>query len=238
MIRFQPLLVPTLIVIPAVALMTALGIWQLQRLEWKSGLVVAVEARVHADPVPLADVLKLSPEEAEYRIVRVMGRFHHDKEAYLFTTGPDGQPGAHVITPLEQADGTFVLVDRGFVPADRQDPGSRADGRIPGETTVTGMLRAGQHGGMFTPKPDLTHRVWFVRDAAQISAALGISTVAPVLIDADATANPGGLPLGGQTMVAFPNNHLSYAWTWFGLALTLVAVYLIYHHSKQRLRFR
>lgn len=238
MIRFQPLLVPTLIVLPAVALMTALGVWQLQRLEWKNGLVAAVEARVHAAPMPLADALKFSPEDAEYRIVRVEGHFLHDKEAYLFTTGPDGQPGAHVITPLEQADGTVVLVDRGFVPADRQDPNSRAEGQIAGETSLMGMLRAGQHGGMFIPEPDRAHRVWFVRDAAQISAALGISTIAPVLIDADATPNPGGLPLGGQTMVAFPNNHLSYAWTWFGLALTLVAVYLIYHHSKQRLRFR
>jgi surfeit locus 1 family protein len=56
-----------------------------------------------------------------------------------------------------------------------------------------------------------------------------------VLIEADATPNPGGWPKGGQTVVDLPNNHLSYAVTWFGLALCLLGVWLAYHVSKGRL---
>lgn len=45
----------------------------------------------------------------------------------------------------------------------------------------------------------------------------GMSSTAPYFIDADAT--PGQpVPRGGMTVVRFPNNHLVYAFTWFGLA--------------------
>ena len=238
MLKFRPLLVPTLIAIPAIALMAALGIWQLQRLAWKEGLIAAVEARMGATPVALSAVLALAQDDAEYRVVEVRGRFLHDKEAYLFAISRDQQPGAHVVTPMELAGGGVVLVDRGFVPASQQAPETRPEGQIAGEVTVIGVVRGPQKPGMFTPEPDLDSRLWFVRNPTQMAAALGVSLLTPYMIEAGAAPNRGGLPLGGQTIVNFPNDHLAYAYTWFGLALALLAVYLIYHHSKQRLRFR
>src|SRR5690349_13126939 len=102
-------------VIPAVALMLGLGIWQLQRLQWKNALIADVEGRTHAAPIPLEQALKLPPAEAEWRQVRARGHFLHDRELYLYALRM-GAPGVHVITPLEVAAGRAVLVDRGYVP--------------------------------------------------------------------------------------------------------------------------
>jgi surfeit locus 1 family protein len=224
-------------VLPAMALMIGLGVWQVQRLHWKEGLIEAVNTRLHADPVPLAAALALPPDQREYRVVRITGRFLHEKEAYLFTSGPGGARGVQVITPLERADGKTVLIDRGFVPEEKKATASRETGQVAGEVTVTGVLRESQPPGLFTPAPDLKNRLWFSKDAASLAAASGVALAAPVIIEADAAPNPGGWPQGGQTRVDFPNNHLQYAGTWFGLALTLLAVYLVYHYRQGRLRF-
>jgi surfeit locus 1 family protein len=140
-----------------------------------------------------------------------------------------------VVTPLVEADGDIVLVDRGFVPDALRDPMRRVQGQLEGEVSLTGILRLSQQPGAFTPRPDSATRLWFVKDVSAIAGAAGVVAAAPVLIEADSTPNPGGWPLGGQTRVDFPNDHLQYAVTWFGLALALLGVYLVYHHSRGRL---
>jgi surfeit locus 1 family protein len=78
---------------------------------------------------------------------------------------------------------------------------------------------------LFTPSNDPARGEWFVRDPRAIAAAFALTRVAPFTIDADATPNPGGLPAGGETRLNFPNNHLGYALTWFGLAAALAGVF-------------
>jgi len=234
MIRFRPLLAPTLWFLPGLALLVGLGIWQIERLHEKEALIASVEAGMKASPVPLAAVLKDGPAGAEYHHVRVAGHFLHDKELYLFAQGPKGAVGVHIVTPLVLDDGGTVLVDRGFVPQALRDPRTREAGQVPGEVALTGVLRLSEQPGLFTPAPDPRTRLWFVKDVPSMAGFLGVP-VPPVLIEADAAPNPGGWPLGGQTRVDFPNDHLQYAVTWFGLALALTAVYLLYHRSRGRL---
>jgi len=235
MIRFRPALVPTLITVPGLALAAGLGVWQLQRLEWKEALIAAVDARVAAPAVPLDAALALPPEEGEWRHVFLDGQFRHADEAYLFVIGPEGQPGLHVVTPLVRASGGAILVDRGFIPDALRAPETRSEGQVVGDVRIDGILRYPQPSNMFTPEPDLENRTWYVRDPAAIAAALGLDLAANVTVEADATPNPGGWPQGAQTAVSFPNNHLQYAITWFGLALALLAVYLVYHFRQGRL---
>jgi surfeit locus 1 family protein len=234
MIRFRPLLVPTLWLVPGLALLIGLGVWQLQRLGEKEALIASVQTGMAAPPVPLAEVLQRGAADAEWRHVRVTGRFLHDKELYLFAQGPRGAFGVHVVTPLVQDNGEAVLVDRGFVPDALRDPRTRPAGQVAGEVSVTGVLRVSQQPGLFTPAPNTTTRLWFVKDVPTMAKAAGLA-LPPIVIEADATPNPGGWPLGGQTRVDFPNDHLQYAMTWFGLALALVGVYLVYHRSRGRL---
>lgn len=220
------------------ALLCGLGTWQLNRLSWKLNLIATVNRHMAAAPVSLDQILAMPAEEAQYRSVTLSGRFDHGKEAYVFTTDAQGAPVYHVLTPFKTGDGRVLIVDRGAVPKERLDPGTRAAGNPAGETKVTGIWRVPDPPGPFTPAPDTARRIWYARDLAAIAAADHLTLAAPVVIEADATPNPGGLPLGGQTVVSFRNQHLSYAVTWFGLAVVLLGVWLAYHISKGRIALK
>ena len=230
--RFRPLLWPTLMVLPMLAVLIGLGTWQLQRLHWKLALVAGMQSRLAAPEVPFE---ALSPGTNEYRRVTVTGRFDHTREVYWLTPGPEGgAPGFHVITPLLREGAPVLLIDRGFVPAGLKDPASRPQGQIDGSVTVHGILRESQKPGPFTPKDDPGRRLIYSRDVPVLAAELGLGATEPVFVEADARPNPGGYPQGGQTRVTLRNEHLSYAVTWFGLAAALVMVYLLYHRSRGR----
>ena len=237
MIRFRPLLLPTVVTLVGMAMLIGLGVWQVQRLQWKLGLIATVNARIHAEPIPLAEALELSLEQAEWRRVRVEGEFIEGKEAYLFGIGPSGQAGVHVVAPLKEDSGAVVLIDRGFVPNQLRDPATRRAGQPHGRVAVTGIFRLSQNPISFTPSPDAGRQMVFIKNVPALAAILGVMPDAPILIEADNTPHPGGFPLGGQTVVEFSNSHLQYALTWFGLALALLAVYLVYHHKQGRLGF-
>jgi len=203
--------------------LAALGVWQLERRVWKHELVAAVEARIHAAPVAAPGPGAWDAVDAKddaYRRVTATGVFRHDRET-LVQAVTDRGPGFWVLTPLE-TPGFILLVNRGFVPKDRRDATSRAAGNVAGTVTVTGLLRVTEPGGAFLRSNDLVANRWFSRDVEAIAKARGLSNVAPYFIDADASPNPGSYPVGGLTVVRFPDNHLVYALTWFALcALSL-----------------
>jgi len=203
----------------AALLFGALGIWQLERRAWKLDLIERVEARVHAPPVapPGPDEWAgLDPKALEYRRVRVTGVLLHSRETLVDALTELG-PGSWVITPLRTAQG-IVLINRGFVPPEREAQSTRAAGQETGEVTITGLLRLPEPGGRFLRPNRPAEERWFSRDVAAIAQARGLSDVAPFFIDAEAGADPGEYPRGGLTIVRFRNVHLLYALTWFGLA--------------------
>jgi surfeit locus 1 family protein len=210
-------------IVAAIAVFVALGVWQLERRAWKLDLIARVEARVNAAPEspPGPGVWReVSAAHDEYRRVEVEGRFLHDHEVTVQAVTELGG-GYWVLTPLVTSNAT-VLVNRGFVPAERRDPRTRQAGRVPGEVTVTGLLRLTEPEGGFLRNNDPGTGRWYSRDVVAITAAQGLGgAVAPYFIDADATPNPGGLPVGGLTVLKFRNTHLSYALTWFALAAGL-----------------
>jgi len=204
-----------------VVVFLALGTWQVQRLSWKLDLIAHVEARVHAAPVPAparAAWGGVNARDDGYRRVTATGLFEHDRSVLVQAVTQLGA-GFWVVTPLRLDDGLTILVNRGFVPAEKRDPAARIASEIAaGPVTVTGLLRITEPGGAFLRSNDPANGRWYSRDVAAIAAAEGLSDVAPYFIDADATPNPGGLPVGGLTVVAFRNSHLVYALTWYVLA--------------------
>lgn len=195
---------------------TALGIWQVERLGWKLDLIERVEARIHAPPVAPpapAEWASLNPREIEYRRVRVRGEFLGDRGALVQALTERGA-GYWMIVPLRTPQG-IVLVNRGFIPNNLR---TRDGLRMAGPVTVTGLVRLSEPGGGFLRVNDPAADRWYSRDVAAIAAARGLAPVAPFFIDADASPNPGGYPIGGLTVVHFRNTHLIYALTWFGLA--------------------
>ena len=234
---FRPMLKPTLWFVPAFAILLGLGIWQIERLHWKEGLIAEMYGHMHAAAIGVDEALALG-DAAQYRRVALTGTFDNAREAYVFTTGPNGSPVYHVVTPLRLTDGRALLVDRGMIPIALRDPQTRASGQLTGTRKIVGVWRTPDQPGIFTPKPDPIHRIWYARDVQGIAAADGLRLAAPVIVEADAAPNPGGWPKGGQTVVDLPNNHFSYAVTWLGLAAGLLLVFLAYHVSHGRLGFR
>ncbi|MDR9807716.1 SURF1 family protein [Rhizobium hidalgonense] len=210
------------------AALAALGTWQVQRLAWKSGLIARVDQRVHTPPVPApaqADWGKVNAADDEYRRVSATGALANDKETLVYASTALG-PGYWVMTPLTLADGTAILVNRGFVPIDRRDPATRREGELSGPVEITGLIRMTEPKGSLLQANDAAADRWYSRDVAAIAQKRGVAAIAPYFIDAGASANPGGLPVGGLTIIHFPNNHLVYAITWYGLAAMALALLL------------
>jgi len=218
------------------AVLIGLGVWQVQRLHWKEGLIAEIEARVHAEPISLNDAVARAQagEDVSYLRVRLDGTLDNAKERYLFAVS-DGTPGWHVITPLTASDGEVVLIDRGFVPDALRDPASRPQGELNGDVTVIGLARLPERQGLFIPDNQPERNRWFWRDLSALSKSMfpsGPTNVGPFFIEAERSDIPGGLPQGGQTSIDLPNNHLQYAITWFALAFCLVVIYVIYVRSR------
>jgi surfeit locus 1 family protein len=203
----------------------SLGTWQVERLRWKEALIAERTAQLAA---PAA----LLPAQADwpawnFRRVEALGTFRHDLEQLFGASTHDGQLGHHVLTPLLRADGTAVLVDRGWVPADQAHPAARRAGQVEGPITITGIARyrGDDTANWFTPANQPEQAMWFSYDLPTLEQGLDLALL-PVVVEADDRPNPGGLPIGGLTRIALTNNHLQYAITWYGLALTLAAVYV------------
>src|SRR5439155_8376955 len=230
MIRFRPRLAPTLFTVPAVAVLVALGVWQLQRLEWKSHLIAERTAAVAMPPVRPPQTLA-DARAMEFRPVADDGVFLHDKEIHLGAMDPRGRAGFQVLTPLREEGGRIVFVNRGFVPTELKDPATRPAGQLAGTVQINGLLRVppDEKPGWFTPDNRPDRNYWFWIDLPAMATADRIANAAPFYIDADATPNPGGWPKGGVTPIALPNDHLQYAITWFSLAAALVVIYVVYH---------
>lgn len=214
------LTVPSLIVF---VILMALGVWQVERRAWKLALIDRVEQRVHAtaQPIPSQDSWPaITAANDEYRHVSVSGHFLHDRETLVQAVTEEG-PGYWVLTPLKRADGTSILINRGFVPSERREASTRRDGNPEGQVEIIGLLRITEPKGGFLRDNVPQHNRWYSRDVAAIAAARGLQNVAPFFVDADAGSQSAGGPIGGLTVIRFPNNHLIYALTWFALAFML-----------------
>jgi surfeit locus 1 family protein len=224
---------PTLWSALGLVLLLGLGTWQVQRLGWKEGLIAQRNAALAAVPVPLPKTLDAA-RALEFHPVRADGEFLNDHEIYLNAQSLQGDQGFHIITPFRLADGTILMVDRGFVPTDKQAPATRAAGEIAGPTSVTGLLRLPEPPGWFTPPNEPQKNSWFSVDLPAMAKAAGVGSALPFYLDAGKAPNPGGWPLGGQTITDLPNNHLQYAATWYSLAVALVVIYIRF--AQRRLR--
>ena len=235
-IRFRPFPGLSAAAAALFAVLIGLGMWQLERLQWKLALIARVQHQLTAAPISLAEALR-GGSDAQYRRVVLDGEYENRKEGLVFATDASGDPTYHVLVPFKTERGVLI-VDRGIVPPPLRDPATRRRGQIDGPTRVVGVWRTPDPPGYFTPSPDRTHRVWYARDIADIARSDAIQLIAPVVVEADSTPNPGGWPKGGQTKVTFRNEHLQYAMTWFALAAVLLAVYISYHASKGLLSLR
>jgi surfeit locus 1 family protein len=225
---FRPTLWPTVFTIPAVLIMIGLSIWQVERLQWKEGLIADRQARISAEPIDLP-ASGTNPTEVEYRRVRLTGHFLHDHEMYLAARSLNSNIGYHIITPMTLAGGETILVDRGWVPDTQKLPETRAQGQLQGDLTLDGVVRLPQRQVFMQPDNEPDKNVWFFLDLPAMVAKAGLQARSDIYVEAAASDIPGTYPLGGQTRINLPNDHLQYAITWALLAGALIVIYVIYH---------
>jgi surfeit locus 1 family protein len=239
----RSLVLPSLLTFIAFAILMSLGFWQVERLHWKEALVARIEARIHGEPQPVPPAQKweqMRAEDYDYQRVRVEGRMDPEREALIFrgvgktSDKAAAQPGFWVMTPLLLDDGSSILINRGFVPLDKKDPASRPDLAKGQRVTITGLLRAPEERSLFTPADDAAKGQWYTRDPRAIAASLKLPQPAPFSIDEERHAASAGSPAGGATVFDIPNNHLSYAGTWFGLAATLLVIFAVFAMRRRR----
>ncbi len=231
-VGFRPALWASVVALPAFVVLLGLGTWQVQRLEWKQELIADRAAALDLPAAPLpVDGAPLAT--FDYRRVSVTGRFLHNAEFHLGPRVFRGQVGLHVVTPFERSGGPIVLVDRGWVPEAARAASARAEGQVAGTVTLEGVARTDSPHNVFTPSNDAAANQWFWIDIAAMAKHAGIA-LQPAFVEAGTAPNPGALPIGGQTRVELPNNHLGYAVTWYALAAALAVIYTIYHRRCRR----
>jgi surfeit locus 1 family protein len=236
MIRLRPALWPTLVSLPILVLSLSLGIWQMERREWKRDILDRIATNQAAAPMTLDQLLSGDPLRHEYGRVKVAGTFEHGREFFLAARSLKNKVGLQVIVPLKTDDGRVVLFDRGWVP-DRK-AATQAAMQPSGRVELTGLVRRSQTRARFAPENVPEKNVWFQADVPMMRKMAGAAPdpkLDSFFLEADATPNPGGVPVGGQTRLEIPNDHLQYAITWFLIALALAGVYLAYHWENGRL---
>jgi surfeit locus 1 family protein len=258
--RFRPTLWATLAVIPLLAMLIGLGVWQLQRLDWKRDLIALRAERVVSpalDLVPRSRIdnisdpnrfgTRLSPQSGietisadpaafEYRPIRLAGAFRHDGAIHLVSRIHDGQVGEQLVTPLVLATGSVVLVDRGWVPPRGAGGTPQRYDRSDGAVVVDGYIRLFAPPGRFTPDNEPATDTWFWLDSAAIAQLLGTPVVGAFYVQSapdDAATAQATPPIGSIPDIALRNPHLQYALIWFGVAAALAGVYVAFHIRRR-----
>ena len=226
--RFRPTVRATVIAIPMFIVLVALGVWQTHRLAWKTEIIAYREAMLAEPAVPLSQDANV----VEFRRVLVEGEFLHDKEMFL-AANRDGRFGFHVITPLKRNDGSFVLVNRGWIPPGMREPWLRVDSRTEGSVSIEGVIRTNPGRTSLSPKNDVAKNYWFWRDFVAMAAFAGVEAP-PFIVEAGPKPNPGGVPIGREFRVELRNEHLQYVIIWFSLAVALAVIFVLSQRAPEK----
>lgn len=218
-------IVLTILAVALLGVLLALGVWQVQRMQWKEGLMDGAEAAAGLPPLPLAEALKV--DNPEFRRVILTCRGLGAAPYVELQSIENSDAGVRLVSACRpEGMEETLLVDRGFVPADiSARPTVNADDTMP--VVITGVLRRAPAPSALTPPPAQDR--FYGRDAEAMARALKVEgPISPFTVFATTSTNPDWAALKPSAPpAAFTNNHLGYALTWFGLAAALIAFYVV-----------
>ncbi len=235
-----------IIALVMVAVLTSLGIWQLQRRGEKHALIAALSERLATAPVALPAKTawdSLSASRDEFRRVTFTATYARLPDAMVYSSGSAVRsdvsgPGTWAFLPATLASGERIVVNAGFVANTLQDRAQQDRALAPLLTgtpvMMAGYLRFPEKPGSLTPAPSVDKRLWFTRDTPAMAQSFGWGDVAPFYIDLEAPVPANGIPKPGPLDVRLKDDHLQYAITWFGLALTVLGGFIVWVMQRRR----
>ena len=243
--RKPGLLLPTVLTVIGTLVLCLLGSWQLQRMWEKHAYIGRLQSQAAGTPAPMppsTEWAKLDIATLDLTRVSAKGAYVDGPIAGVRATIAAGPPGSRqlsgfgrwVFQGFKLDDGGIILVNRGFVPESRMGQ----IGPASGSDTIRGFLRAPETRNSFTPEDLPAIREFYTRDPAAIAVSLGLPP-APFYLEAeregDGLTPPAGVDVR-ELIGRIPDNHLQYALTWFGLALTLLGVFAAYVWQARKAR--
>ncbi len=222
----------------------ALGSWQVQRLQWKERLIAEIAAANERAPVTTLPTEPTELAALQFRRVTLHGRWIPDQEFHLTPRYWHDQFGYAIVSPLKLADGRILLVNRGWVPGKKKLLETRPQTRVTGKTIIHGMVRTDTDRNYFTPPSKPEKNIWFGRDIPEMAAFGALHDVIPAMVDITVPGTPmmpekvtdtlsdPSLPVPSDGKIRLRNNHLSYILTWYGIALGILVIFILYHRKK------
>ena len=219
----KPELIPLVFIIIAFATLFSLGVWQVQRLQWKNGMITRIE---QAQTLPVLGTLPQDVSDLDYRKVLLTGTFLYDKTLLMVGHPQDSAPGFFIMTPFVlEDDGRTVLINRGYSPKDKES-------KPEGPQTVAGIIRPARIKRTFSPDNHPEKNVWFYEDMPAMSKAAGVE-LTPIVIEATGEAKKDVYPMPSDGKFSLRNDHLNYAITWFSLALISLVMFGFYQYQPK-----
>ena len=237
---FKPLMWPTIFFLFSLSILISLGVWQIQRLIWKEDLISFYNDQYQNSVIRL-DESSIIPKDIEFRKVKVNGSFLNNKEIQVTGKVYEGNAGFHVITPFVMSNGKIILVNRGWVSENYRMPKTRKFSLLNENIMIEGIARLPQKKGYFVPENDPKNRFWFTIKPNEIRRYLKLDEkifIKNFYIDILRDSKQIKLPIGIKPGINLRNQHLSYAMTWFSLAVVLIIIYISYHYSEGRLKVK
>lgn len=227
--QFKPKLIPTIFTSLALIVLLSLSYWQFQRLGWKQAIINEIKQKSELVPISLENN-QISPKML-YRKVKVKGIFDHAKEIHMYGGSRQfkGEPGYYIITAMKLADGSDILINRGWVPEKLKDAAKRPDTLVQGEVEIMGNIMPAEQKTLYIHDNQPKRNLWFYINLDEIRDYLGLSINDFYVLAND---NPNILPRGRDLEINLHNNHLGYALTWLFSAVALLIIYIQYHRKS------
>ena len=236
-IKFRPIFWPTLFTIISLLILISLGTWQVYRLIWKNSLISNYLYKFNNEIIKY-DKSFLFNDEFEYRRINIKGRFINEKEILIIGKTFEGNVGFHLITPFITKEEKLLLINRGWISEKLKLRSSRSFSLIEEDIVIDGIIRRPQKKGYFVPENDPIGNFWFTIKPYQIEKALKLESFdleKKFYVDVIRDKGKLKLPIGVSGSPNFRNQHLTYAFTWYSLAITLIIVYFAFHFKEKRL---
>ena len=239
-IHFRPLLWPSIFTLFSFIILILLGSWQVKRLFWKNEVTTNYTKQFEKEIIYYNKNLKFS-NDFEFRRIRINGKFFHNKETLIIGKTFEGNVGFHLVTPILTNDNKIVLINRGWISEKLKLQKARRFTLIKDEIFIDGIIRKPQKKGYFVPNNDHDGGFWFTIKPSEIKDALGLEKYdfeKNFYVDSIRSKNKKTLPIGISGDPNFRNQHLSYAITWYSLAITLIIIYFVFHFKEKRLSIK